>query len=409
MPFFAFLRANAPFLAAGFLLAFLSIFGQTTFISIFAGEIRAEFGLTHGEWGAAYALGTLISAVIMLWAGTLTDRFRVRALGAAVLVAMALACLVMAANPYAALLPGAILLLRLFGQGMMTHTSGVAMARWFVASRGRALSIAALGFSVGEILLPLSFTAMKAHVDWHWLWVLAAVILLLALPLLSRLLRLERTPQSMSSENQSLGMEGRHWTRAQALRHPLFWLIMPALTAGPLFITAFFFQQVHLAQVKGWDHLSLVEIFPVYTLAGVAAMMVGGAVVDRFGTTWVMALYPVAAGLFFLVFAHVDSLAMAALVIVLLGLSAGAQSTIPVAFWAEFYGTRHIGAIRAAAGSMMVLGTALGPVGSGWLIDRGVNFPAQMTGIGLYILLASVLAVFAVNRAHKTLGPVRPS
>ena len=404
MPFISFLRSNALFLAAGFLLSLLSTFGQTVFISVFAGEIRDLFGLSHGAWGAYYALGTLASAFVMLWAGTLTDMFRVRLLGGVVMVGLALACLGMALNPFVILLPVVIFLLRFFGQGMMSHISGVAMARWFVASRGRALAIAALGFSAGEVVMPLSFVALKSQMDWQWLWIMAAVILLLALPILSVLLRLERTPQSMAEENQSFGMDGRHWTRKEALGHPLFWLLIPALICGPTFTTAFFFQQVHLAGVKGWEHLSLVALFPIYTVAGVVAMLVTGWAVDRFGTARMMPLYPLAGGLFFVAFSQVDSLMWAAPIMILMGLSSGAQATVPVAFWAEFYGTRHIGAIRAVAGSIMVLGSAIGPIVTGWLIDRGIDFPAQMIGIAVFVFVACFVATLGVGPASRRLA-----
>lgn len=404
MPFLAFLRANAPFLLAGFLLSFLSTFGQTTFISIFAGEIRAEFGLGHAQWGTAYAMGTLASAFVMLWAGVLTDRFRVRALGATVMAGLAAACVAMAANPWAGLLPVVIFALRFMGQGMLSHLSGVAMARWFAASRGRALAVAALGFAAGEVVLPLGFVALKQVADWRMLWLLAAGVLLAGLPFLSRLLRLERTPQSMADETATTGMGGRHWTRGQALRHPLFWMVMPALMAGPVFTTAFYFQQVHLAEVKGWSHVALVAIFPVYTAASVAAMLASGWAVDRFGAARIMPYYPVSLALFFLIFPHVDAIGMAAAVILLMGLSAGSQATVPVAFWAEAFGTRHIGAIRATAGSIMVLGTAIGPILTGALIDAGIAYPAQMTAIAAYVLAAVALSALAVARVRPALS-----
>ena len=399
MGFFAFLRANAPFLFAGFLLSFLSSFGQTFFISIFAGEIRAAFGLSNGGWGTVYALGTLASAAVMLWAGALTDHFRVRSLGAAVLIALALSCLAMAVNPVVWLLPVVIFALRFLGQGMTSHISGVAMARWFAASRGRALAIAALGFSAGEMSLPLTFVGLKSVVDWRWLWVIAAGIVVLALPLLSRLLRLERTPQSMAAEDPSYGMGGRHWTRGEVLRSPLFWMIIPALIAPACVNTAFFFQQVHLAEVKGWSHAGLVALFPIYTAASVCAMLASGWAVDRFGTARLMALYQLPLAAFYLLFSGVSSLTLAAPVMILLGLTSGSQATVPVAFWAEFYGTRHIGKIKATAGALMVLGSAIGPVVTGDLIDAGIPFPSQMVGISIYVLLASGLVWIGVRRA----------
>ena len=138
----AFLRDNAPWLSAGVLLTFLSGFGQTYFISIFAGEIRSEFGLSHGEWGGIYSLGTTASAIVMVWAGGLTDRFRARGLGAVTLLALALACVAMATVSAAWALPFVIFALRFIAQGMTSHIAVVAMARWFGATRGRALSLA---------------------------------------------------------------------------------------------------------------------------------------------------------------------------------------------------------------------------------------------------------------------------
>jgi MFS family permease len=391
MPIFTFLRDNAKFLFAGFLISWLSSFGQTYFISVFAGEIRLEFGLSHAGWGAIYGGATTASAAVMLWSGALTDRFRVRALAAVVVVGLAAACVLMSVSTAIWALVPVIFLLRLFGQGMMSHISGVAMARWFVASRGRALAIAALGVTVGEATLPLSFVAAKALADWRMLWLVAAGILVIGLPVIARLLRAERTPQSMAQESQSAGMAGRHWTRGDALRHPLFWFLIPALLGPSAFNTAFFFQQVHLAEVKGWPHVALVAIFPVYSAATVISMLVSGWLVDRVGASRLIAWYQLPLALFFLLMGQADSLAHAAALMVFMGLTSGAQATVPTAFWAEVYGTRHIGSVRAVAASVMVLGSALGPLLTGGLIDAGISYPQQMVGMAVYFGMTCVL------------------
>ena len=150
-----FIINNLRWLSAGILLTFLSSFGQTYFISIFSGEIRNTFNLSHGDWGLIYGFGTFASAIVMIWAGGLTDIMRVRKLGPIVLCALSASCLFMAFNPLVALLPVVIFCLRLTGQGMSTHIATVAMSRWFVSNRGKALSISNLGFSFGEALIPL--------------------------------------------------------------------------------------------------------------------------------------------------------------------------------------------------------------------------------------------------------------
>ncbi|MAQ85965.1 MAG: MFS transporter [Maritimibacter sp.] len=403
MGLLSFLRQNAPFLSAGAILTFCSSFGQTFFISIFAGEIRADYGLSHGAWGAIYAVSTMASAGVMLWAGTLTDRFRVRALGPWMLGLLVLACLAMALSPVVATLALTIFLLRFLGQGMMSHIAYVAMARWFVATRGRAVALAALGFSVGEAILPVTFVALMGVIDWRWLWVVAALLPLAAIPLIRHLLKLERTPQSIAAEDPSPGMGGRYWTRAEALRHPLFWLLVPALLGPPAFGTAFFFQQVHLAEVKGWAHVELVAMFPFYTVTAIVSLFGTGWLMDRVGAGRLLPFYQLPlAGCFVLTPLVAEPIWMIA-PLILFGIMQGSQNPIVTGFSAEFYGSRHIGAIKSAVTAIMVLGSAIGPGLTGWLIDLGIPFPAQMWGIAAYLIVTSVIVWFAVNRARQAL------
>lgn len=400
-----FLAQNAPWLGAGALLTFLSSFGQTFFISIFAGEIRGEFGLSHGQWGAIYSLGTTASAIIMVWAGGLTDRFRVRALGPVVLAGLACAAAAMALNPAVWALPLVILALRLFGQGMASHLAVVAMARWFVASRGRALSIAGLGFAMGEAVLPLLFVMLMTVVDWHLLWLVAAAICLAGIPLLSRLLRQERTPQSHAESFSATGMDGRHWTRMQALRSPLFWFMVPALLGPSAFNTAFFFHQVHYADIKGWAHLELVALFPFYTAMAIAAMVLSGWALDRLGTARLMPFYQLPMVAAFLAFSLASGVPGALAGFFFMALTTGANSTLPNAFWAEFYGTAHLGAVKAMAAAVMVLGSALGPGITGALIDLGIGLDTQFLGIAAYFLLTTAMMALGIARARTRLVP----
>lgn len=398
-----FLRTNAPFLTVGVLLTFVSSFGQTYFISVFAGAIREDFGLSHGAWGGIYAAGTMVSAAVMVWAGALTDVFRVRVLAIVVLIGLAGACLAMAALPAVWLLPVVIFLLRFGGQGMSSHIGTVAMARWFVATRGRALSIASLGFALGEAFLPMIFVALMTFMPWRSLWVVAAAITLLILPIVVRLLREERTPQSVAEKDVGVGMHSRHWARRDVLRHWLFWVMVPAVLGPSAFGTAFFFQQVHLAEVKGWAHLELVALFPLYTASGILAMIGSGWLIDRFGTGWLMPFAQLPVAFAFLLLATADSLAFAALGMALMGLTFGTNATLPGAFWAEFFGTRHLGAIKALAAAVMVLGSAIGPGLTGALIDHGITFPDQMVGIGIWFLAVFALVFAGLARARRAL------
>jgi MFS family permease len=402
--YLSFIRANAPFLATGALLSFLSSFGQTYFIAIFGGEIRVTFALSHGDWGMIYMIGTGASAICMVFAGGLADRFRVRTLGVTVLILLALSCLAMALNTSAALLVIVIFALRFTGQGMTSHVAVVAMARWFVATRGRALAIAALGFMFGEATMPLFMVWLKSYFNWRDLWVCFAIFTLLMIPVLRFLLRLERTPQSVANEDQSFGLGQKHWTRAQALKNPVFWMMAPAVMSFSGFGTAFWFHQVHFAEIKGWSHLSLVSVFPLGTGMLALSTVLFGWAIDRFGVIKLLPYYLIPYILAFILHWYAPSLIWTALAVILMGFSGGGQATLLNACWATFYGTKNLGSIKAAATALMVLGSALGPGISGWLIDTDVPYETQMLGYAAVFCIAAVMLLYPVRVAAKALS-----
>ena len=399
-----FILQNSRWLTAGALLTLISSFGQTYFISIFAGEIRTAFNLSHGDWGAIYGFGTFASAIVMIWSGGLTDVMRVRHLGPIVLAALAASCLFMALNPWVALLPVVIFCLRFTGQGMSTHIAAVAMSRWFMANRGKALSVASLGFSVGEACYPILVVSLLLFFSWQSVWILAAGVAALAVPALLWLLVEERSPQSSATEGQSLGMSGRHWSRNQALRHPLFWFMIPALLGQSAFNTAFFFLQVHFAEIKGWEHLQLVAMFPVYTLVSITAMILSGILLDKLDTARLIPYFQLPMIVAFLIFAFGQSLIAALVGFIFLGLSSGANATLPNAFWAEFYGTKHLGSIKAAAAAVMVLGSAIGPAVTGVLLDYDLPLDTQYVAVSVFFGFSSLMMWAGIKRVRTRLS-----
>ncbi|MEP1612891.1 MAG: MFS transporter [Roseobacter sp.] len=403
MSYLRFLAENKLFLLAGFLLTFTSSFGQTYFISLFAGEIKQSFTLSNGQWGGIYTVGTSLSAVAMIWAGTLTDRYRVRNLSLAVMLALATACIAMASVNATVLLIFVIFFLRLTGQGMMSQLGAVAMSRWFIATRGRAISLASMGFAAGQALLPILFVSLLAIWNWRVLWVVAALCVLVCIPVMQLLLRQERTPQSMAKNTQSLGMNGKHWTRGELLRHPLFYMVIPLVLGPAAWGTALFFQQVHLTEVKGWSLASFVALMPFFTVALISFTFLTGWAIDRFGVKWIVPIQMLPFALSFMVLASADTIWMAGVGLVIFGAGQGMQGTATTAFWAVFYGTKHLGSIKAAAAALMVFGSAIGPGITGILIDYGIDFPNQMIPIALFYLGGALLAGLGILKYQRDL------
>ncbi len=399
----AFIRDNLRFLSAGIVLTLNSSFGQTFFISIFAAQIMATFSLTSGEWGLLYTVGTTASAVVMYWAGALTDHFRARTLAVLVMPGLAVTCIAMGVNRSVVGLLLIVFFLRFLGQGMIFQLATVSMARWFSARRGLALSLSAIGFWIGQAALPVIFAVLLLRFEWPVLWYISAAFVLLCFPFVLWLLARERTPQSHAKDTQSVGMGGRHWTRAEVVSSRFFWLLVPLLLGTPAWGTALFFQQVHIADVKGWPLVEYLALIPVMTIISVGVTLVTGALIDRFGSGRLLQLFPLSWVAGFLLLALADTLAIATLAFAVFGIATGMQASLITAFWAEYFGTRHIGAIKATSASLMVFGSAIGPGVTGALIDIGYLFPAQMYAICVYFLVAMGLVWIAVERANRDL------
>jgi MFS family permease len=386
----AFLLENGRWLGAGALLTFASSFGQTFFISLFGTEFRAEFDLSDGEFGGIYTIGTVASSLCLIAASSLTDRFRARAIAIAVIALYAAICVAMARVDGPVMLAVAIFGLRFCGQGMMSQIAMTAMARWFRGRRGRAVAIAGLGFSFGEAVFPLLAVATMGLVGWRGTWLAAAAFLILIAPVLLRLLATERTPQQWAEQNDAPGIGGRQWTRAEALRHWLFWPLMIGVLGPPLIGTTLFFQQTRLAEAKGVELAGIAAAYPVYSAITVVMSFAFGWLVDRFGARRLLPFYQIPMALGCLLLASGGSLWSVWGVFALFGLTQGGAVALLGALWPEIYGARHIGAIRGLAVSAMVFATALGPGISGALLDFGVALETQFFGFAMANLAACI-------------------
>ncbi|MDP6873949.1 MAG: MFS transporter [Alphaproteobacteria bacterium] len=415
MGYLRFLSENRRFLSFGILIAFFSAFGQTFFIAVFGPEIRAEFGLSHGDFGGYYAIGTLTSGFCLIWAGKLIDRFDLRWVTAGVCAALILACANMAMVPAAWALAPAIFALRLSGQGLMSHTAMTSMGRYFEAERGRAVSVAILGFPAGVAVFPGLAVWLMTMFDWRSAWAAVAIALAVFLiPLALWLLKghgarhrffLART-ETVQAEAPTPSMR-RQWTRAEVLRDPRFYLLCVAITAPSFISTGLFFHQAHLATAKGWSLAWMASAFVAYTVGAIGANLAFGPLIDRFGARKLLPyyLYPLALACLSIAISDHPMAAMA--LMLFMGLTSGGGQTLIGAAWPEFYGVMHLGAIRAMVMSMSVWASALSPLVLGWLIDRGVAMETMAVGFLVYLAVAIGSILIALARAAPEKGTTR--
>jgi MFS family permease len=402
--YLGFLADNRRFLAFGFLMALCSSYGQTFFISVFGGEIRTEFGLTHGTFGLLYSIATLISGFCMIWAGSQIDRIDLRTFSVTICIGLAAASVLTGWTASVFMLGMAIFALRLFGQGLMSHASLTAMARYFERDRGKAISIANLGFPTGQAVFPVICVMLAAAIGWRQTWFLLAFVLAAILtPLLMWLLKghgerhselLVRTAANAAGGDHS---PQRQWTSVQVRRDPRFWLMTPAVLGLSFIGTGIVFHQVHLVDVKGWSLAWFAANYTFMAAASVVTALIFGPMVDRISAARLTPYYQIPAAFSTLLLAIGTELWLVPAYMVLYGISVGMSRVVLGALWAEWYGVRHLGAIRALVAALMVMASAASPVLFGWMIDLGITMDAILLMSTGYAVI-SIVMILAAGR-----------
>jgi MFS family permease len=400
------IRAEWQLLLFGFLMAFWSSPGQTFLISLFSGEIRAELSLSDGEFAGIYSIATLLSAIIMIWTGSLVDRFDLRKLSLVIVLGLGIACAMMSFSKTVGALLVSLFVLRQLGQGLMFIISSTTMVRYLDAHKGKASALASMGYTVAEATMPSMLVALLLWVGWRQSWQVAGLLLVLFMvPAILYLLRGhdERHHRYLSQlAPEYLGKERvfrrRQWTRAEVIRDRYFYLFAPGLMSQPLMFTGFIFHQIHLVESRGWPLLGWAAMFTVYALVSVGTRLVTGYLVDRYGAIRMVPLVALPMGAGLLILAFSESLFWGGTFLVLTGITVGFQSTVTAPFWSEMYGNQHLGSIKSLGAAAMVFCTALSPVVIGWQIDLGTGMDTLAFASALYVLLTSALAYYAYRR-----------
>lgn len=404
-----FARTQPRFIGFGFLLAFLSSAGQTYVIGVFGPEIQSEFGLDSGSWGRIYMMGTLISAVVINWSGSLIDRFDLRLFTAISLIGLSVACFLMSSVTTPLMLILAIFMLRQFGQGLTSHAGITSMARYHEVDRGKAIALAAIGFSFGEAALPL--LAVFAIEVWGWrnTYAGASVAIMASLAIALWLLKghslRHASHTAKTDEHGDNGNIKLNYTRLQMLSERRFYLMLPAMIAPSLIMTAMFFFPAEIAKAKGWSNLWVTGNYWVYSITGVAVTISSGILIDRYSARRVVPTFLIPLALALVSLTLSDQAFMVWIFMFLMGASAGLYFTGLSALWAELYGARHLGAIKSLTNAVMVFSSALGPALVGTLLNEGVAFSSICLMLAGVCIFATAVLVYALRETPSEIAP----
>ena len=370
---FEFIKSNYKYLCFGFLMTFCSSFGQTFFLGIFNPFIREDLNLSHSEFGGIYSAATLVSSLAIIWVGKKIDDYKLKSFAIFVCISLFLSSLLISQLSGYLHLILAIFFLRLFGQGLMSHTSSTAMARFFNKNRGKALGIAWLGLSFGEGVLPGTVILSLNFLVWKQVWLsIAGFLVLIVLPMIIFLLKnfKDASVEKGVIENNKLI---KNWTREEVLKDSKFYFLLPMVLCPPFLITGIFINQSFLFINKGWGSDMIALSFTAYAIFTVISLQVSGYLIDRFSAIKILPFYLIPMMFGFFITIIINLKVSPILFFILIAITNGTANVLITSTWSEIYGTKHLGAIRSITVSFMVFSTALAPILFGVLIDNGFS------------------------------------
>ncbi len=387
----------------GFIFTFFSSFGQSYFLGLFNSSIRDALSITHGQFGSIYASATLCSSLLLIWVGKKIDDVNIFKFAFFVTILLSFACFFFSKVSSVLLLFIAIFLMRFSGQGMMSHTASTTISRYFTRTRGRALSISWFGLSSAEFIMPVLMVYLLTFLDWQNLWLIFSLTVLIVLPIASFLLIKNLNLDSRESNDENIEeIEIKQWKRREVIKDYRFYIISLNMLAMPWIFTGFAVFQSFVQTSKGWGPYVIAQSFMSYSILSVLTLFLSGFLIDKFTSRKLLIYMNIPLLLSVIVLFFFDTPITAFVFLGLVGISNGFANILGSSTWAELYGVKYLGSIKALTTALMVFATAFGTALFGYLIDMGFTVGDIATVSGTYIFISLIL-LFLVR---KKLNPV---
>ena len=397
------LSLNKKVIIFGFIFTFFSSFGQSFFLGLFNAPIRNELGITHGEFGSIYASATICSSLLLVWVGKKIDEFQLLYYSLFVVILLAFSSLIFSLIDTIYLLIFGVFLMRFSGQGLMSHTSTTAISRFFERSRGKALSTIWFGLSTAEFILPVLVTYFLAILSWRTIWqgISITIIILLPIVIINTIKSIKLESREEKKDFKKIRI--KNWKRKEVIKDYRFYIVSLNMLAGPWIITGIFVYQSFISDAKLWSAFAIPKAFMIYSVTSIFSLILSGFLVDKFTSRKLIPIVNIPLLLSMITLFFVKSEIGAYVFLGLIGVSNGLANILGSSTWAEIYGVKYIGSIKALTTALMVFSTAFGTALFGILIDQGFSVENIAFISGSYIVSSLILLLIF----RKELEPIK--
>ena len=365
----------------------MSVPGQTIGVSVFTDSLIANLRISRDELSLSYMFGTIGSSFLLPWAGKQYDKYGVRVV--ALVASFGLGGVLFLLSQIDHLIYGLLLikssllvvfvmflcflLLRFFGQGVLTMVSRNMMAQWFDKRRGFATGFSNVFVSLVFSGAPVFLFFLVEKYSWRGAWIVLAVIVALVFPLIVILFFRNKPEESgllpdgnfQPSERQKklLFPVVKEFTLLEVRKNYSFWIYSLMLAMQALYITAFTFHIISIFEEAGLTKYDAITIFQPAALVAVATTLALSSLSDYVQLKYLYLIMGAGAcvGVIGMILIGQSDLAYY-MIIIGNGVMGGLFAVLSSVTWPRYFGRKHLGAISGQSIMVIVFASALGPI-----------------------------------------------
>ena len=365
----------------------MSVPGQTIGVSVFTDSLIDHLKISRDELSLSYMFGTIGSSFLLPWAGKQYDRYGVRIVALVASIGLGLILFFLSQIDriigYLFSLQNSIvvvfvmflafLLLRFFGQGVLTMVSRNMMVQWFDKRRGFATGFSNVFVSLVFSGAPVFLFFLVQNYSWRGAWMILAVIVAVLFPFIVIIFFRNKPEESglspdgnyqpvRNKKQQSFPII-KEFTLPEARRNYSFWVYSLMLAMQALYITAFTFHIVSIFEQVGLSQYDAITIFQPTALVAVVTTLALSSLSDYVKLKYLYMIMGLGAclGVIGMIFIGQSNIAYY-MIIVGNGVMGGLFAVLSSVTWPRYFGRKHLGAISGQSIMVIVFASALGPI-----------------------------------------------
>lgn len=357
----------------GALGVFFSGPGQTYSNAVFIDKYIEEFGWSRSHISSIYSIATLLAGILMMFMGRLVDKLGQRLMTVIISTILGFACLFNSMVVNSVMMFIGFFLIRLFGQGSMTLVPNTLVPQWFIQKRGRALSFMAIGGFLSSALFPVMNAWLIETWSWQFAWQVWGVTLLVFFTPLAFLLIRNRPedigllPDGMSNpkvnkREEKTILNEEHWTLKEAMRTKAFWLILFCVSIPAMVNTGLTFHLFSIFGESRMDPKYAAIVLSLMAIVGFPITFISGFILERVKANIILSFVFLGEITLLLLLLMTNNVPLAFLFGVIWGIVGGLERITLNIIWPDYFGRKHLGSIKGVAMTMMVIGSAFGPL-----------------------------------------------